>query len=496
MMSFSSEIARNIPQTTFCTIKKLCKERSDIDNESNNQQRVKLSKQLRTIISSFSQNTKEKNRTISHNRNKHSMNINYSNKDLMGTKHNESKPKLEKRQSNLINIHTNKITTNSTRNIIFQNCGALGTCGASVVSGASGPSGPSNNKGILKSYKTNKFFKTLSPKNVDYNPQNTIITIKSPVNFSTVNSMKNLNLNQTNNQKYKQKAYKDDQLCDYLSKQIGTINLNDKNPKILKSCAEAYLNSLHDVAKDGNIGVSKLIYVIYQGLFQIISKLNENLANINISKANLQKEMQNEISILNQKNAEANSKISELENALKQSIEKARIIEKKLEGMNKSKSHGLENKEIQTGCENLSLDKENYYFNTIIKQKADLKKCKKQITILNQRENKLIYFFNLCEEKGYPVQKIYDDEVRHLETDRFEDEDEEESENISNSKITNNSLINGSFYPICEIPKTKPKKPDIVPLLDLTKLKKLKNKEEILANRNYTTEDLEEAKSA
>ena len=50
---------------------------------------------------------------------------------------------------------------------------------------------------------------------------------------------------------------------------------------------------------------------------------------------------------------------------------------------------------------------------------------------MKHRENKLIYFFNLLTEKGYPVQNIYDSEVKDISTERFSEIKEENKRNIS-----------------------------------------------------------------
>jgi len=50
---------------------------------------------------------------------------------------------------------------------------------------------------------------------------------------------------------------------------------------------------------------------------------------------------------------------------------------------------------------------------------GDVEELKKQLHVHKKRENKLIYFYNMLEEKGYPVKQIYESQIKSITTERF-----------------------------------------------------------------------------
>ena len=48
-----------------------------------------------------------------------------------------------------------------------------------------------------------------------------------------------------------------------------------------------------------------------------------------------------------------------------------------------------------------------------------IKEMKDERDYSKQRENKLMYFLYLMKEKGYPVNDVFEEEIKHIPTERF-----------------------------------------------------------------------------
>lgn len=95
---------------------------------------------------------------------------------------------------------------------------------------------------------------------------------------------------------------------------------------------------------------------------------------------------------------------------------------------------------------------------------------------LKLREKKIMYLVHLLQNKGYPVQNIYEKELKAVNTMRIQEFIEEkerehyEQENGGpelDDKYYFSFHTDDSFEPICDGPQLRPVKPDQVPFLDL-----------------------------
>ena len=83
----------------------------------------------------------------------------------------------------------------------------------------------------------------------------------------------------------------------------------------------------------------------------------------------------------------------------------------------------------------------------------------KEIDYLRQKENKLMYLFFILHRKGVDVNEVYEEELKDIPTERFNEwikenmEDDEDPPEISFES-------QASFSPINSGPMIKPNKPD------------------------------------
>jgi len=97
-----------------------------------------------------------------------------------------------------------------------------------------------------------------------------------------------------------------------------------------------------------------------------------------------------------------------------------------------------------------------------------LKDQSKEIDYLRQKENKLMYLFFILHRKGVDVNEVYESELKDVPTERFNEWIKEHMNEDEPPEISFDSQA--SYSPILEGPFPKPKRPKIVPALNLVGL--------------------------
>lgn len=119
------------------------------------------------------------------------------------------------------------------------------------------------------------------------------------------------------------------------------------------------------------------------------------------------------------------------------------------------------------------LVKQNRQLNEVCGQMDD------EINYLKLREKKIMYLVHLLQNKGYPVQNIYEKELKHVNTMRIQEFLEEKEKEHYEKEYGGPELdekyyfsfhTDDSFEPICDGPQLRPFKPDFVPMLNLEDL--------------------------
>ena len=102
-----------------------------------------------------------------------------------------------------------------------------------------------------------------------------------------------------------------------------------------------------------------------------------------------------------------------------------------------------------------------------------------EIQYLKFREKKIMYLVHLLQNKGYPVQNIYEKELKQVPTMRIQEFLEEKEREHQEQEFGGPELdekyyfsfhTDDSFEPIDDGPMLRPIKPDFVPMLDLNGL--------------------------
>jgi hypothetical protein len=97
-----------------------------------------------------------------------------------------------------------------------------------------------------------------------------------------------------------------------------------------------------------------------------------------------------------------------------------------------------------------------------------------EIQYLKLREKKIMYLIHLMQSKGYPVQNIYEKELKKVNTMRIQEFiEQKDKENYErehggpelDEKYHFSFHTDDSFEPIDDGPMLKPRKPDCIPLL-------------------------------
>ena len=95
-----------------------------------------------------------------------------------------------------------------------------------------------------------------------------------------------------------------------------------------------------------------------------------------------------------------------------------------------------------------------------------------EVTYLKLREKKIMYLVHLLQAKGYPVTQIFEQQVKPVNTMRFDEflkekEREARAEEEANAKIEFSFYSDDSFLPLVDGPQIRPRKPSYVPELPL-----------------------------
>jgi hypothetical protein len=97
------------------------------------------------------------------------------------------------------------------------------------------------------------------------------------------------------------------------------------------------------------------------------------------------------------------------------------------------------------------------------KEKVDIQT--KEIDYLRQKENKLMYLFFILHRRGVDVNGVYENELKDVPTDRFNEWVKEHMDDEEPPSLSFDSQ--GSYSLICEGPMLRPNRPDNVPILNL-----------------------------
>ena len=237
-----------------------------------------------------------------------------------------------------------------------------------------------------------------------------------------------------NNEKKKTSNSEFSKIHEKLTRRISEVRASDSNPEIIFSLCENYLLTLGEISRQMDPEVSSLINAICSGLSNSIEIFFNKIKKCQcliLEKENLAlKENNKSLLILNQN---CSQEVQSLQN---KNLEFEKLI-KQYEEAKKIKNC---EKAIQTRLYTqmlLKTDTQN--------KKANLKeisRLKKRLRMHKQRENKLIYFYNILDEKGYPVQEIYESQIKSISTERFTSKTLTENEvNISKKTLNDISLI-------------------------------------------------------
>ena len=227
-----------------------------------------------------------------------------------------------------------------------------------------------------------------------------------------------------------------------LMKNIFRVKTENCNTEMLLSMNKTFLDSLHEISLMVDSDLSVLLESIEGGMRQINKIISKTLKKCDcIKSANIIEELNKKLS---EEKIKAYIKANDkeiLEQKLRSNMCELNAVIKENEKLNqllKEKPQKMVNEYAQT-------DK-------FVDKKSKKKSTDEEVSMLKHRENKLIYFFNLLKDKGFPIDKIYDSEVKNISTERFSevtngDEDmqskelsfEEILKEVNNSKVSNYS---------------------------------------------------------
>lgn len=117
---------------------------------------------------------------------------------------------------------------------------------------------------------------------------------------------------------------------------------------------------------------------------------------------------------------------------------------------------------------------------TVVSQNSDLNgQCQlltDEIAYLKLREKKVMYLIYVLQNRGYPVNQVFEQEVKHIPTLRFQeflDKNPDITDNMPSPATMNDSQNHYSFHSddsyslLCTGPNITKKRPSIVPPLNL-----------------------------
>ena len=182
-----------------------------------------------------------------------------------------------------------------------------------------------------------------------------------------------------------------------LTSRITEIKISDSSIEVIKSMHETYFNTLSEICHNSENEITSIIKVIVSGLKTTFESMCKKIDYNETTNQSIKADIKN-----------LNCNIEKLKGSLDKQI---KINNELTEEIGKLKE---ENKELKKSS---LIIKE-----TISQSVQTVEKFENNPDIKNihkKRENKLIYFFNLLEEKGFPVHEIYDEEIKSISTDRF-----------------------------------------------------------------------------
>lgn len=95
-----------------------------------------------------------------------------------------------------------------------------------------------------------------------------------------------------------------------------------------------------------------------------------------------------------------------------------------------------------------------------------------EVTYLKLREKKIMYLVHVMQGKGYPVTQIFEQQVKPIDTMRFEEfliqkEKEQLLEDELNAQVDFSFYSDDSFELLVTGPQMRPRKPSCIPVLNL-----------------------------
>ena len=195
-----------------------------------------------------------------------------------------------------------------------------------------------------------------------------------------------------------------------LTKRISDIKASESSLDVINSMSETYLNTLGEIALQIDPEIGCIINVIYSGLRTTIESYSKKISNL--------PEILNKLSNFEREKNELKENYQKSENKIQEmcvilSTKEAEIaqLRNEIEKLNSIKQDDNSSQYFKKGKKNKKKDKE-------------ICELKKELHLHKKRENKLIYFYNLLEEKGFPVKEIYESQIRSISTERFTSNDE------------------------------------------------------------------------
>lgn len=124
---------------------------------------------------------------------------------------------------------------------------------------------------------------------------------------------------------------------------------------------------------------------------------------------------------------------------------------------------------------NMNLTRSSQDYNALVDQNNELNDAlvimQDEVTYLKLREKKIMYLVHLMQGKGYPITQIFEQQVKPIDTLRFDEflnqkEIEQQREDELNAQVDFSFRSDDSFELLVVGPQMKPRKPDCIPLLN------------------------------
>lgn len=124
----------------------------------------------------------------------------------------------------------------------------------------------------------------------------------------------------------------------------------------------------------------------------------------------------------------------------------------------------------------MNLTRSSQDLNALVEQNNELSEAltimQEEVTYLKLREKKIMYLVHVMQGKGYPVTQIFEQQVKPIDTMRFEEfliqkEKEQQIEDELNAQVDFSFNSEDSFEPLVSGPQMRPRRPSCVPSLNL-----------------------------